>query len=107
MEELDTAWCPCQEERFEAQYPNCDKSDMPYVDGVDYLERVKTAWYWKQKREQASKERPDFSFRSGPSAPQTRRGEKIIEENFPEADFVCPCCEAEYVEEVTIRKQQT
>lgn len=101
MSELDKPWCPCQEERFEAQYPNCEKSDMPYVDGVDYLAEVKSAYYWKHKRQEAAKERPAFSFESGPHAPRTRRGEKIIEENFPDADLVCPCCEQEYVEEVT------
>ena len=101
-EELDTPWCPCQEERFEAQYPNCDKSDMPYVDGVDRLERVKSHHYYERKRKQARKDAPAFATGVGPSTPHTRRGEKIIDENFPEADFVCPCCEQEYVETVTV-----
>lgn len=100
---LDKPWCPCQVERFEAQHPDLPESDMPYVDEVDYLEAVKSASYWKHKREEASKERPDFSF-SGPSVPTTRRGEKILSENFPDADYVCPCCEQEYVEETTIRQ---
>lgn len=103
-EELDKPWCPCQEERFEAQYPNCNKNDMPYVDGVDRLERVNSIHHWKHKRQEARKKSSDFAFSAGPRTPQTRRGIKIIEENFPDADFVCPCCEQEYVEEIAVRK---
>lgn len=102
MTELDKPWCPCQEDRFEAQYPNCDKSDMPYVDGVDYLERVKSHHYYERKREQ-NHDQHDLSLSpTSPQTPQTRRGREIIDSNFPDADFVCPCCEAEYVEETTV-----
>lgn len=101
---IDTPWCPCQEERFEAAYPDLPESDMPYVDEVDYLEEVHSRHYYERKREQ-NRDPTDLSrFPTGPRAPQTRRGTKIIEKNFPDADYVCPCCEQEYVEEITIRK---
>lgn len=94
--ELETAWCPCQEARFDHYYPDHERSDMPYVDEVDFIERVHSQHYWDQQTS-------DRAFSSGPSAPTTRRGVAIVDSNFPEADFVCPCCEKEYVEEVTIR----
>lgn len=34
---IDTAWCPCQEERFKATYPDLPEADMPYVDCVSLL----------------------------------------------------------------------
>jgi len=101
---IDTPWCPCQEERFEHQYPDVPRDDMPYVDGVDYLERVHTEYYYERKREENSNPQSVSRVPVGPKAPHTRRGTKIIDANFPDADFVCPCCEQEYVEEVTIRK---
>lgn len=101
-QELDTPWCPCQEARFEAQYPNVPREDMAYVDGVDYLERVHTKHYYKRKR-QENNDPNDLWSGQHPQAPTTRRGTKIIDANFPDADFVCPCCEQGYVEEVAIR----
>lgn len=101
---IDTPWCPCQEERFAVQYPDFEPDDMPYVDGIDRLERVKSSYYYERKRKEARKEASDFSFGVGPSTPTTRRGRRIIEENFPDADFVCPCCEQEYKETIKITK---
>jgi len=70
MSEIETPWCPCQEERFEAQYPNVPREDMPYVDGVDRLERVKSRHYYKDKREKARSAAGDFAF--GESEPASR-----------------------------------
>jgi len=103
-ETINTSWCPCQEERFAVQYPDCEPRDMPYVDGIDRLERVKSSYYYERKRKKARKQASDFAFHTdAPSIPTTRRGEKIIDKNFPEADFVCPCCEKKYVETTTIK----
>jgi hypothetical protein len=73
---------------------------MPYVDAVDYLQEVKSATYYKQKR--AKNRDPNDLSRTGtsPKTPRTRRGTKIIEGNFPEADLVCPCCERGFTENV-------
>lgn len=106
-DELETPWCPCQEERLEERYPDCPRRDWPYLDGgdaLDYLQRVKPHTYYEQKREQARREAPPFATNCGPKTPRTRRGKKIIKENFPDADFVCPCCEKEFEEIVTIRE---
>ena len=86
MEEVKTPWCPCQEELFEEQYPARKRKDMAYLDGVNLLERVGTS--------------EDLSV------PYTRRGTKIIDENFPEASMVCPSCEQEFVEERIVRKKE-
>jgi len=76
---------------------------VPYVDRVDYLTRVKTERYYKEKRKQSRADAGEFSFGVGPSAPYTRRGVKIVDKNFPEADMVCPYCEREFVETTTVR----
>jgi len=99
MEKVEEPWCPCQEELFEKQYPSRKKSDMAYASGVTLLERVHTSHYYERKR----KEFEGIDFSSGPSAPYTRRGTKIIDENFPEASLVCPSCEEEFVEERIVR----
>jgi hypothetical protein len=94
--ELDTSWCPCQEDRFADT--NIEEHDLPYV--VDHLQEVKTSFYYEQKRKE-NRDPNDLSLSPpSPSTPRTRRGTKIVEENFPDADLVCPCCEAGYVEEV-------
>lgn len=104
---IDTPWCPCQEERFEAQYPDLPKDDMPYVDEVDYLVEVKSRFHYEHEREK-NRDPNDLS-RSGthPQTPYTYRGEKIIDENFPDADLVCPMCEQGYEIERTVRKVES
>jgi hypothetical protein len=101
---LDTPWCPCQEEMFEALYPDLPKEDMPYVDEMIYLAEVHTRHYYERKREQNRDPQSISRVPPGPSTPRTRRGTKIIDANFPEADYVCPTCEQGYVEECTVRK---
>jgi hypothetical protein len=98
--EIDTPWCPCQEDKF-SEY---SEDDMPFV--ADYLEPVKSHHYWKRKRQKARKNGTSFTMGVSPSTPKTRRGVKIIEKNFPDADLVCPCCGQEYEKEVktTIRE---
>jgi len=97
MDTLDTQWCPCQESRFKHYHPELPTSDIPFVNDTDMLEEVKSAWYWSEKVDQPS------GFTPGPQMPETRRGTPIIDEHFPEADYVCPCCEQAYAVERTIK----
>jgi hypothetical protein len=101
---IDTPWCPCQEERFEERGPDVPREDMPYLDCMDYLKEVHTRHYYKRKRKEARDPNDLSRVPKGPKTPRTYRGIKIIDENFPEADYVCPCCEQGYIEEVTRRK---
>jgi len=90
----DISWCPCQRERF----PDIPERDLQYV--VDYLQEVKSHHYYRQKRSQ--NRTSDLGMTpTQPTTPRTRRGVKIIDDNFPDADLVCPWCEKEYVEEIT------
>lgn len=102
---IETAWCPCQEVEFAVRHPNIPPRDMPYIDSIDRLERVHTKSYWERERSKASSSNGLSRVPAGPATPRTRRGVKIIDDNFPEADFVCPCCEQTFVEETTVRKQ--
>jgi len=103
-ETIDTPWCPCQEARFEAQYPDVPRSDMIYLDGIDTLEAVHSSHYYERKRNEARDPNDLSRVPKGPKTPRTRRDTKIISENFPDVDYVCPCCEQGYVEETEIRE---
>lgn len=103
-QKIDTPWCPCQEELFGALYPDLPEEDMPYVDEVAFLEEVHTEHYYERKREQNRDSQSLSRVPPGPSTPRTRRGVKIIDANFPDADLVCPHCEQGFVREVTVRK---
>lgn len=95
---LETSYCPCQEE----EYADYDEGDLPFV--ADHVVEVHTRRYYKKKQEEAKD--GHFAVFTGPSIPKTRRGIAIVDENFPDADLVCPTCEQEYVREVAVRSKE-
>jgi len=97
---LETRYCPCQIGRF-------DVPDHDVVWVADDIVEVESRRWYEQKQRKA---REDQSLsRTKPSAPKipvTYRGTEITDHTFPDADFVCPLCEKEFVKEITIREQE-